>query len=296
MVKRFFPFAALLIAGCVTTTQRAHVGTPPPFPSHVDVKHVVIVILENKNADCAKAQPFMKRLMNEGAYLDQYYAITHPSQPNYIAMISGSTEGVRSDKPVALGRSHIGMDRSDGKVVTWKTYAEDYPEGRCRPDPQIDKYVRKHNPFISFNDVAKHGPCGNIVPFTHFADDLRSGRLPQLSLVIPNLDHDAHDTQIRVADDWLTEQFGELLKNKSLWSETLFVVTFDEDSKLWIFGGDGNRVYMALWGDAVMPHTVVKDVSYDHYDLLRTIEVIFGVQPMVAGGDGAAHPIGGIWK
>jgi len=290
MVKRFLPIAALLIAGFGTTTQRAHVGTPPPFPSHVDVKHVVIVILENKNASSAQAQPFMKSLMNEGAYLDQYFAITHPSQPNYIAMISGSTEGVTDDSDVTLKRPHI------GRFVTWKTYAEDYPEGECYTDTRLAKYVRKHNPFISFVDVAKHEPCGNIVPFPHFADDLRSGRLPQLSLIIPNLDHDAHDTPIRVADDWLTAQFEGLLKEKSLWKETLFVVTFDEDAKLWIFGGDGNRVYIALWGDAVMPHTVVKDVSYDHYDLLRTIEVIFGVQPMVAGGDGAAHPIGGIWK
>ncbi len=292
MVKRFSPFAALLllIAGFVATTQRPHVGTPPPFPSHVGVKHVVIVILENKNADSAKTQPFMKSLMNEGAYLDQYYAITHPSQPNYIAMISGSTEGVKDDNDVTLKRPHI------GRFVTWKTYAEDYPEGGCHTNTPIGRYVRKHNPFISFDDVANHEPCSNIVPFTHFADDLTSGNLPQLSLVIPNLDHDAHDTPIRVADDWLTANFEGLRKDKSLWNETLFVVTFDEDAKHGIFRGDGNRVYMALWGGAVMPHTVVKDVSYDHYDLLRTIEVIFGVKPMVAEGDGAAHPIGGIWK
>jgi Phosphoesterase family len=291
MLKRFSPFVALLIAGCVTTTQ-AHVGTPPPFPSHVGVKNIVVVILENKNADSAKSQQFMGWLATDGAYLGQYYAITHPSQPNYIAMISGSTECVKGDGDVILDRPHI------GRFVTWKTYAEDYPENDgCHTDTKIGKYVRKHNPFISFKDVGDREPCRNIVSFPHFAADLRSGGLPQLSLIIPNLDHDAHDTKVQFADDWLTKYIKPLIEeDKSRWDDKLFVVTFDEDAKLWIFGGDGNRVYTAFWGGAVKQHTVIKDVSYDHYDLLRTIEEVFHVNPMTVGGDGAAHPIGGIWK
>ena len=59
MLKRYFPLIALVLAGCVTTTQRAHVGTPPPFPAHVDVKQIVIVNLENKTDDSATSQPFM---------------------------------------------------------------------------------------------------------------------------------------------------------------------------------------------------------------------------------------------
>jgi acid phosphatase len=290
MFKRCLPLLALVIAGCVTTTQRAHVGTPPPFPVHVDVKHIVIVILENKNADDAKSQPFMSWLSNDGAYLEKYYAITHPSQPNYIAMISGSTQSVTNDQNVVLNAPHI------GQFVTWKTYAEDYPESGCHKEKQIGRYVRKHNPFISFADVADHEACGNIVAFTRFADDFKSGNLPQLSLVIPNLDDDAHDQQVRFADNWLTAKFKPLMADPNLWSDTLLVVTFDEDEKKWIFGGNGNRVYMALWGGAIVPHTVIADVSYDHYDLLRTIEQIFGISPMLAAGDAAAHPIGGIWK
>jgi phospholipase C len=289
MMKRCLPLLVLVIAGCVTT-QHAHVGTPPAFPAHIDVKHIVIVILENKNAGSAKSQPFMGWLAGDGVYLAQYYAITHPSQPNYIAMISGSTEGVAGDGNVILDRPHI------GRFVTWKTYAEDYPEGACHKDKQIGRYVRKHNPFISFVDVADHEACRNIVPFTHFEDDFRSGNLPQLSLVIPNLDDDAHDQPVRFADDWLTAKFKPLMADSSLWTGTLLVVTFDEDAKLLkTAGGDGNRVYTALWGGAVLPHTVIADVSYDHYDLLRTVEEIFHVTA-IAPGDVAAHPIGGIWK
>jgi acid phosphatase len=290
MLKRCFVLLGIVIAGCVTTTQRAHVGTPPPFPAHVSVRHVVIVILENKNADSAKAQPFMRWMANDGAYLAQYYALTHPSQPNYIAMVSGSTAGVAGDGNVTLDRAHI------GRFVTWKTYAEDYPEGGCHTEKQIGRYVRKHNPFISFADVANHDACRNIVPFNHFSADFASGTLPQLSLVIPNLDDDAHDQPVRFADDWLTKNFKPLIANPDVWSDTLLIVTFDEDQKKWVVGGDGNRVYTALWGGAVMPHTVISDVLYDHYDLLRTIEEIFHVPATLAAGDAAAHPIGGIWK
>jgi phospholipase C len=291
MLKRYFPLIALLMAGCVTTTQRAHVGTPPPFPSHVDVKHIVIVILENKNADSARSQPFMCWLAGDGAYLTQYYAITHPSQPNYIAMISGSIGGATGDSDVTLDRPHV------GRFVTWKTYAEDYPEGGCHKETQIGRYVRKHNPFISFADVANDlSACSNVLAFTHFADDFKKGNLPQLSLVIPNLDDDAHDKPVRFADDWLAKNFKPLMANPNAWTDTLLIVTFDEDAKfLKTIGGDGNRVYMALWGGAIMPHTEISDVSYDHYDVLRTIEEIFHVAPFAAG-DAAAHPIGGIWK
>jgi acid phosphatase len=290
MLKRYFPLIALLMAGCVTTTQRAHVGTPPPFPSHVNVKHVVIIILENKNADSARSQPFMGRLANEGAYLAQYYAITHPSQPNYIAMVSGSTTGVTGDGDVTLDRPHV------GQFVAWKTYAEDYPGVGCHKEKQIGRYVRKHNPFISFTDVADHPSCSNIVPFTHFVEDFKSGNLPSLSLIIPNLDDDAHDQPVRFADDWLTTNFKPLMADPNAWTDSLLIVTFDEDAKLLkTVGGDGNRVYMALWGGAIMPHTEISDVSYDHYDVLRTIEEIFHVAPFAAG-DAAAHPIGGIWK
>jgi phospholipase C len=290
MMKRCFALIALVFAGCATTTQRAHLGTPPLFPAHVNVNHVVIVVLENKNADDAKTQPFMNWMANDGAFLAQYYALTHPSQPNYIAMISGSTQGVTNDQNVTIHAKHI------GQFVTWKTYAEDYPEGGCRTEKKIGRYVRKHNPFISFDDVAAHDACANIVPFTHFAADFASGTLPQLSLVIPNLDDDAHNQPVRFADDWLTKNFKPFMAHPEVWSDTLLVVTFDEDQKKLIFGGDGNRVYTALWGGAVMPHTVISDVSYDHYDLLCTIEEIFHVPSTLAAGDAAAHPVGGIWK
>src|SRR5438876_9242845 len=61
-------------------------------------KKVMIVILENTDYEDAVKQPFMARLIKEGVLLSNYHAIGHPSEPNYIAMTSGSPNGVTDDK------------------------------------------------------------------------------------------------------------------------------------------------------------------------------------------------------
>src|SRR4051794_29680603 len=82
------------IATAATTTP------PPALPAPPD--HLVLVIEENKPADAvmaAGAAPFLQALATGGAQLDKFYAVTHPSQPNYLALFSGSTQGVTSDAP-----------------------------------------------------------------------------------------------------------------------------------------------------------------------------------------------------
>ena len=39
------------------------------------------------------AAPYINSLAAGGANFTQSYAITHPSQPNYLALFSGSTQG-----------------------------------------------------------------------------------------------------------------------------------------------------------------------------------------------------------
>src|SRR4051812_44209837 len=90
-------------------------------------KKVFIIVLENADYDRALKQPFLHQLSKQGALLTNYFAITHPSQPNYIALISGSTFGINSDKDVNLTGNHIG-DLLEAKGLNWKVYAEGYPQ------------------------------------------------------------------------------------------------------------------------------------------------------------------------
>lgn len=251
---------------------------------------VVLVVLENTHADVARAGKFLGMLADSGAYLANYHAIAKHSQPNYVALISGSTEGVVDNSLVKLDRPHLGQ-----KLKSWMAYAEGYPSGRCDLRPVIGAYARKHLPFLSFSDVQDNPDfCReHVTGFDEFLIAAKARTLPRFSLVIPNLEHDAHDKPLRDADAWLEKNFAALIDDPDFRREVLLIVIFDEgDGKWWHLPGDHDRVYAVLWGDDVIPGDV--HARYDHYDLLRTIEAIFDVAPM-ATGDAQARPISGIW-
>jgi len=113
----------------------------------------MIIILENANYRDALAQPFLSNLAKRGALLSEFYAEARPSLPNYIALTAGTTAGLTSNAPVSLDLHHIG-DLLEGKGKTWKVYAEAYP-GHCFLGERSGTYVRKHVPFLSFENVRK---------------------------------------------------------------------------------------------------------------------------------------------
>ena len=250
---------------------------------------MIVVVLENKNAEDALRQPFLARIAREGALLDSYYGVAHPSQPNYVGMISGSIEGVSGDGNVTLHRAHLGRSLTTAGV-SWKSYAEGYPGG-CSLVRTAGRYARKHEPFLSFADVQRNelGMCDRIVDANEFLRDVRNGTLPQFSLYIPDLDHDAHDQPLAAADRWLEDTFGPLM-TPDVRGSTLLIVTFDEDES---HSKRSNHIYTAIWGAGVRAGSVSHDV-YDHYDLLKTIEAIFALEPLPAGQ--RARPIAGIWR
>jgi hypothetical protein len=292
-------FLQFALVGCATVLTKTPSG-PADFGTTrtPDVPHgpkVVLVILENKNPEVAEDNnlQFLSRLRREGAYLSQYYGIAHPSQPNYVALISGSTEGVHGDSPARLERPHLGQ-----KLTSWMAYAEGYPKGSCDTRMSIERYARRHVPFLSFADVQddKNNICReHISDFDDFLDTAMAHRLPSFSLVIPNLNHDAHDSGLAEADTWLENKFRPLLNDSEFKREVILIVTFDENDTWWPYlNRNDNRVYTVLWGDHVIPNKT-SDTVYDHYSLLRTIEAMFDLCPM-SSGDGKAALIEGIWR
>jgi hypothetical protein len=284
-----------ILVGCgtVLTKTPSDSNEPGQFRKPQATK-VVLVILENTNADTAHDPkfPFLWRVAKEGAYLSNYYAIAHPSQPNYVALVSGSIKDVNGDSPSRLRRAHLGQ-----KLPSWMSYAEGYPSGTCNTDPTIGPYVRRHEPFLSFADVQddKDLCLNHVTGFDEFIATAHAHRLPSFSLVIPNLNHDAHDKPLRDADAWLEEQFGPLLDDAEFKRDVLLIVTFDENGARWPYlNHSNNTVYTVLWGSDVIPGSDVNTV-YDHYDLLRTIEAIFDLSPM-STEDAKAHAIGGVWR
>ena len=266
------------------------VATHQPAIASQAFTRVMTVVLENASYDDALRTPFLASLARRGALLTHFFAETHPSEPNYIALISGSTQGVTSDANVTVVGRHIG-DLLEAKGLQWKVYAEDYP-GNCFLGARAGAYVRKHVPFLSFKDVVSDpARCARIVSASELAVDVQNGRLPEYSLYIPNLKNDGHDTGVDSADRSLSATFAPLLKDPRFMKGTLLIVTFDEGKRP-PFGD--NRVATILVGDAIKPGTIL-DTDYNHDSLLRLAEDTLGLGHL-GGGDARANAIIGPWR
>ncbi len=267
--------------------------TPSPTPTQAgqvpDLRKVMIVLLENESQESAVKQPFLASLLTKSGVADNYHGLTHPSEPNYVGLASGSTHGIKDDGVYNLdGRSLA--DLLEARGLTWKTYAEDYP-GNCFAGSSKAQYMRKHNPFISFKNISGDSKrCAKIVNSKVMDADIASGTLPNFSFYIPNDDNNGHDTGVAFADKWLKSRFEKLLADPRFAKDMTFIVTFDESSG----SSSTNHIYAIFTGEQVRAGSVT-NVRYNHYDLLRTVEDGFGIGTLGLN-DQAGNPILGIWK
>ena len=249
---------------------------------------VIQVIFENTDYAAALKQADFANLIQKGALLTQLSAQNHPSQGNYIAMVAGSTLGVATDRNVNLSDRHIG-NLLEEAGLSWKVYAEGYP-GNCFTGASKGQYVRKHNPLISFIDVANNPErCRKVVNSSEFDADVRENSVPAFSLYIPDLRNDGHDTGVDFAGKYLTKKFVPLLNNKSFMMDTLFIFTFDENR-----GKSGNQVYTVLVGPSVKPGSVFS-APIGHPALTRLVEDEFRLGSLHKM-DESSLQIEGIWQ
>lgn len=286
LLRIFLPLYLLVFCSSLTVSRIAQPEIPPSLRN---IEHVITIVFENTSFEEAYEQPYLRELARRGALLQNYFAITHPSQPNYIAMVAGTTYGVNSNATVDLdvGKRHVG-DLFEQAGSDWKVYAEDYP-GNCYLGKKKNKYVRRHVPFLSFKSVQTTARCNNVVELGEIQSDILNNSLPAYAMVIPNLDNDGHDTSIGFASRWLKSFLAPLLRNQVLMNNTLIVITFDEDDDK-----HGNRIYTALLGAGV-ERGAVSNKLYNHYSLLKTIENIFSLSDL-GNGDRDAEAILDIWQ
>lgn len=252
---------AVLMLGSVLASA-APARTPPK---------VVLVIFENTQYAKALAQPFFAKVAGQGALLTRYFAITHPSQPNYLALTAGSTMGVANDDLSDVKGGNI-ADLLERKGKSWHVYAESFP-GKCFAGGDQGPYTRRHNPMISYSDI-RNSPkrCAHITDASSFASDFKSGKLADFSIFIPNVKDDGHDTGVAFANQWFEKTFSDLIADQKAMKHTLLIVTFDEDDA----GTKENQVYTAIVGGSIKPGTLIAD-RHDHYDLLRTVESLLRI-------------------
>jgi hypothetical protein len=283
---------------------------------------VVIIVLENGDYEVASQDKNLAALAKQGASFSNFHALFHPSYPNYLAMVAGTDFGIhgrgrfladrQANFPNDAAHKTI-ADRLIASGLDFKNYAEELPEGDCpfRIDNQhVAKskkgggdYVRRHVPFLSFKEVQEKW-CDRVVRVdsskgnsllgddNFFVRDAKAG-LVAYSFYSPNMNNDGHNTNVGVAAAWVSKFLDKTFPEK-LRKGTLVVVTFDESDH-----NNDNRIFTLLLGDMVKDASQldpkVLDRHYTHYNVLRTIEDNFGLEPLAAG-DRDAAPITDIWK
>jgi hypothetical protein len=223
------------------------------------------------------AAPNFNRLIKQGALSTASHGVTHPSLPNYLAILGGSTFRITTDcSPAACpvnATNLASLLSAHGR--TWKGYMESMP-ARCGTTSTAS-YAVKHDPFVYFNNIRRTSLCRNVVAYTQLATDLRTdATTPRFAFVTPNICNDMHDCSVATGDAWLG-RFATRVMNSPAWKtkRSLLVVTFDEDE-----GAEGNRIATFVVGSPVrksVPAGRRSTVAYNHYNLLRTLEHYLGL-------------------
>lgn len=241
-------------------------------PAQVMPSHIVICILENRayNSIVGNAQaPYINSILSNPhtALLTKSYGLTHPSQPNYIMLYSGGTQGVSNNNvPLNLPFTTLNLGGSlINQSLTFVGYSEDLPSVGSTVATS-GAYARKHNPWVNWQGTGLNSvPATSNRPFSDFPTNYST--LPTISVVVPNLDHDMHDGSIATGDTWLQNNLDGYIQ----WcinNNSLFILTFDEDDN-----SSGNHVLTSFTGSDIKGGSYAQQVT--HYNVLRTLEDLY---------------------
>jgi len=250
--------------------------------------HVIIVIEENHGYNeviGSPNAPYINELAKQGALFTESHGVSHPSQPNYLALYSGSMQSVVNDACLQQITPYTTPNLGASLIehgLSFKGYAETMPsEGflECVKDMSTSTagylYARKHAPWVNWQGTkANNIPASCSQPMTAFPKDF--SKLPTVSFVIPNMDNDMHnvanigdDEAIKRGDKWLKEH----LEDYAQWAKThnsLLIVTFDEDDFK-----TQNQIPTLFVGAKVNIGKYSEKIN--HYNILHTVQAMYNL-------------------
>jgi phosphatidylinositol-3-phosphatase len=242
--------------------------------------HVVWIVMENHSYGQligASDAPYLNQLAKQHGLAASFYAESHPSLPNYIAMTSGSTQGIADDDPPAAHRLDVPSIFSLLPAGASQSLEESMPSNCQQTDS--GEYAVRHNPQAYYVDSdAAHACTRYNVPLSD-PPDLSA----RFTFVTPNLIHDMHDGTVADGDTWLSSFMPKLLASDEYTGGRMAVfVTWDEDDNL-----SGNHIPTLVIAPSVVPGTTVAD-RLDHYSMLRATQEMLGVEPLLGNAATAA--------
>jgi hypothetical protein len=248
----------------------------PASGVYAGIDRIVLIVMENHSyAGIVNnpSAPYLNSLIRGYGLATNYTGVAHPSQPNYIALFSGSTQGVTDDNVHDLAGRNL-ADQLEARGKTWRVVAENVPLG-CYRDATFyggadgaGWYARKHEPAITFNGIAGNASrCARITNLRHF-----SLTAADFQMIVPNMCNSMHDCSVATGDAFL-KRFVTRVSANAASAHTLVMITFDEGTDS---AGGGGRVATILVGPMVRKG-FRSTVAHNHYSLLRTIENVWSL-------------------
>jgi phospholipase C len=276
-----------------------------------DFKHIIMIVFENHEFDTVignRTMPDYNKFASENSLLTQYYAITHPSLPNYLALFGGDTFKITSDCENCFVSANNLADQIEATGRTWRAYFQDMPHPCFVADTAI--YVQKHNPFMYFDSIRLDAArCDrSVMPFSQLEKDLAAGSLPDFVYIMPNSCvstddiYSNPDCNLSLADGWLSGVMGMLLDYltpRATSEPYLIILTWDEGQGSHSCCGlpveAGGRVPTVLISP--LARSAFRDnTPYTHYSLLKTIETAWGLPFLGHASDDNNVLITAPWK
>lgn len=295
-------FAALIAMICGS----APVSADSTRTNLKNYQHVFVIMMENTGFDTLIGNsnaPWINSAAGKFGFATNYFGVTHPSQPNYIALTSGSTNGITDDHNHTIDVPNV-ADQIEASGRTWKSYNQNLSLCITKLDSVCGNqlYERKHNPFVSYKDIqSSPGRMANVVDLSQLDADLASGKVPSYSFIDPDQCHDMHGRSggttdacdfshvqglIAAGDAFLSTWVGKIMASSAWTGNSVIFIQWDEadftGSGFNGFGDDsgccgsvpgqgGGHVVSLVISHS--NHTAVtSDVAFNHYSVLRTIQ------------------------
>jgi len=284
-----------------TTPPASATAAPSGSAQATATPHVMMIVLENQEYSDVigktDAAPYINQLAGKYGLATNYHARTHPSLPNYIDLVAGSTLGITSDcTSCSVQDGDTIVDQLAKKNIHWTAYMEDMPstcfQDAASPAGTETGYVKKHNPFMYFDHLRSDpSACQNIVPYTQLATDLQSGSAAPFLWVTPNECNDGHNSSpgcdLSKADRWLANNLPPVLASSWYQAGGIVILTWDEgtsDNACCGGGAHGGQVATLVISSSVKPGARL-DTAVDHAGMLRTLEALYGLAYLRTAAD-----------
>ena len=255
--------------------------------------HSVTILMENNDLQSVLSQgTFESNLAHQFTLSTGYSGVSHPSEPNYSALISGHITP-NSNDGICCGQDSGPnlVDRLESQGLTWKAFAEGLTNGDCS-GAGIDT---DHFPFLYFSDITSSpSRCATLLGATPRSDPQLISVLnatsgwPNFIWLTPNNNDDAHSSSIAFGDSYLSGVVPQILGSNLFKTQraALFIV-YDEGNNIPCSSGGSDCVY-ASWSGPAAKQGFTSSQRYNHYSYLRTVEDNWNLPALTSNDSGAS--------